>query len=142
MKEADRVARLMECWRAADDFCIRCLPSHGLQRSSFFVLYWLLKYPEGLEPARIAELALLKRQLTSGILRDFEERGYIRRREQQLDHRRKTIMLTRSGRTAAEKVCGDFASLIRQGLASMSESEQSQYLEYTERFFAAMTDNG
>ena len=128
----------MELWRLTDNVYTVFLKRWNLSLNAYFVLTWLRDNPAGVEPARLADLVNIQRQLVTIILRDFEARGLILRRERSSDHRRKLILLSAAGRDFADEVCGAVEEMDLQGLAAFSLEEQQRLVEYSKRFYGAI----
>ncbi len=131
----------MELWRLTDNVYTRFLKRWNLSLNAYFVLTWLRDNPDGVEPARLADLVNIQRQLVTIILRDFESRDMILRRERSEDHRRRCIRLSASGRLFADEVCGAVDEMDLRGLAAFSLEEQRRLVEFSQRFYDAIRDD-
>ena len=94
--------------------------------------------PDGVKPAQLADKVNIQRQLVTIILRDFESRGLILRKEQKADHRRKRILPSKQGVLFANEVCEASDTLDLHGLAAFTPAEQEKLLEYSRRFYNAI----
>jgi len=128
----------MELWRLTDNVYTQYLKRWNLSLNAFFVLSWLRENPDGVEPAQLADKVNIQRQLVTIILRDFESRGLILRKEQKADHRRKRILLSKQGVLFANEVCEASDTLDLHGLAAFTPAEQEKLLEYSRRFYNAI----
>lgn len=118
-----------EGWRRTDLLYDRFLKRHGLNLTTYFVLELLYRHPEGVEPAVIAEKVFVLRQTVTVVLNEFEKRGFIRRCESQEDHRRKRILLTKSGRAFIGGVCSELAAIEEEALAEIPVETRRAGLE-------------
>lgn len=136
----ERLKRWMELWRLTDNVYTEYLRRWELTLNEYLVLDSLREFPDGMQPAQLAERFGIQRQLITAILNKLEGRGFILRRESRTDHRRKIIRLNPAGRSFAEEVCGAVEQLDLHGLDSLSDSECEKLLEYTERFYRAIQE--
>ena len=134
MKENKNVNDLIELLWSINEYHIRYLKIRGLTPGSFFLLYFLRKYPDGLEPSELAGHVLIKRQLTTALLNQFEKLNYLCREISKVDHRKRIVTLTKSGRNFFDQVHNDICAIDRCGLANLSEEEQNQFLLLLQRY--------
>lgn len=123
-----------EGWRRTDLLYDRFLKRYGLNLTTYFVLELLHHHPEGVEPAVIAEKVFVLRQTVTVVLNEFEKRGFIRRCESREDHRRKRILLTKSGCAFIGEICSELAAIEEETLAEISVEIRSAGLELMRRF--------
>ncbi len=106
-----------------------------VSKNTFFALDYLNSNPEGEEPAVLAERLGLTRQMMTIVLNDLDERGFIIRRERKDDHRRKTILLSKKGKTFADEVCRASENFDLTALAGFSDEEFCGMLDFSTRFY-------
>lgn len=123
-----------EGWRRTDLLYDRFLKRYGLNLTTYFVLELLHHHPEGVEPAVIAEKVFVLRQTVTVVLNEFEKRGFIRRCESREDHRRKRILLTKSGCAFIGEICSELAAIEEETLAEIPVEIRSAGLELIRRF--------
>lgn len=123
-----------EGWRRTDLLYDRFLKRYGLNLTTYFVLELLHHHPEGVEPAVIAEKVFVLRQTVTVVLNEFEKRGFIRRCESREDHRRKRILLTKSGCAFIGEICSELAAIEEETLAEIPVEIRSAGLELMRRF--------
>lgn len=138
MPDAKYLKRWKEVWALTDRVYSAFMKNMGLTGNEYLILEHLYEHEEGAEPAVLAETARIQRQMTTFILRTFEEHGWIEREENKQDHRRKTIRLTARGREFAADCCHAVGALDEAGLAVFSAAEQRQHLDYSTRFYEAI----
>lgn len=99
--EYDQIAllqsRLHDAKRLFDSTLHRLIRRWDLTENAFRILYVLYSNPEGVEPAKIAELTNLLRPAVCPVLNKLDNQGMIIRKEQSGDHRRKLVALTPGG---------------------------------------------
>ena len=134
MKKNSDVNDLIEVLRSVDDYHICYLKSKGLTRGSFFLLYYLRRNPEGLEPSEIADLVLIKRQLTTALLNQFEQCGYLHRRVSRHDHRKRIVTLSRQGECFFDEVYQELCTFDRCGLDQLTPEEREQLISLLHRY--------
>lgn len=123
-----------EGWRRTDLLYDRFLKRYGLNLTTYFVLELLHHHPEGVEPEVIAEKVFVLRQTVTVVLNEFEKRGFIRRCESREDHRRKRILLTKSGCAFIGEICSELAAIEEETLAEIPVEIRSAGLELMRRF--------
>ena len=106
-----------------------------VNKNTFFALDHLNSNPEGEEPAVLAERLGLTRQMMTIGLNDLDERGFIIRRERKDDHRRKTILLSKKGKTFADEICRASENFDLTALAGFSDEEFCGMLDFSKRFY-------
>lgn len=131
---------LLELWDGTEKIYTRILKKFNLSGNAFTVLYLLLTHSDGLEPAQLAERLGGMKQIITPLLNDLEKHGYILRREQKKDHRKKLILLSRRGIAFAEEVCEAVYRVDRQALELFTTEEQNLLLDFSRRYFNAIKD--
>ncbi len=123
-----------EIWRIIDTAYERLLRHFNVSANTYCVLLLLLERPEGMEPAKIADAVLIKRQMVALILNDLESRSWITRRALKTDHRRKNISLTPAGKTFIEHMEQVITEANQYGIRNMSAEDQAKYLALSKTF--------
>ncbi len=109
-----------------------------LSMNAYFALEYLLGHPEGATPGELAANSDVMPQLITIILKDFERRKLIIRREDENDHRQRKIQLSPAGILFAEEVCHAMEQIDLQSLADFSPDEQNSMVEYAVRFMSSV----
>ena len=104
-KEKELLRRWMALWAEIDKTYIGFLKRWDLSLNAYWVIEYLHNHPQGAEPAELADRINVMRQLITIILNDLEKRGFLLRRESELDHRRRIIRLSPDGELFAREVC-------------------------------------
>lgn len=78
----------------------------------------------GLESSMLAEEMRLNRSTVSNLLRDMEERGFVRRRRLQSDRRFVSLELTQRGRTLLGKSGSSVHGLLARAIGQLALDEQ------------------
>lgn len=123
-----------ELWRAIDVAYTQLMKYYNLSANTYCVLTLLLSKPEGVEPAEIADIVIIKRQMVTLILNDLDNKGWITRQGLKTDLRRKKIFLTEAGRKFAEEVINTVEEVGLRGVKMMSEEEQKQFFSLGRHF--------
>lgn len=123
-----------EQWRLTDAAYNTLLKRWDLNLNAYFLLRLLRDNPDGVEPAVIADKISVLRQTVTVLLNELEKRDYILRQASKLDHRRKKIVLTGSGRRFADQLCGEIMEIEREALSVFTPEEQ-ETLFRTSRIF-------
>lgn len=129
---------LFDLWESMEGIYDQVLARWELSYNSFSVLYSLQKNPEGLEPSRLAELVGVSRQIMTILLNELEERGFILRKNQKEDRRRRRILLSRPGIRFADEVLQAVNALDGRVLSTFTEPDAQMLLELTRRYCAAL----
>ncbi len=123
-----------ELWRKVDLAYTQLVKHFNISGNTYCVLHLLLSKPEGVEPAEIADIVIITRQMVALILNDLEKRGWIIRTGLKTDHRRKKITLTQTGKEFAEKVVNTSQEAELRGFEVMSEEEQALFFSLGSRY--------
>ena len=134
---ANRLAAMFAAWRSCDSAYLQLVRQWGISLSTVWALEYLVKHPEGVEPAVLADDTHMLRQTINAVLNDLQNRGYLSRDSHGTDRRRKVIHLTPTGQVFAQTVL-EVISLAEQEAASvLSDEEQQRLLDYSQRFAAS-----
>lgn len=136
--ETSILSQWMEIWRQTDLAYIRFLKRWELSLNEYFIMRWLYETPEGMEPAQLAEVTGVQRQLVSIILRGFEKRNLIFRENDKKDLRKTRIFLTGDGHRFAREVVEAVDELDLYGLSFFTPTEQELLLNYSTLFYFAI----
>ena len=95
------IAEIHRCWHklAAEE-----MAKYDLNSAHAFYLTTLIQYPEGITAARLCEICEKDKAAISRIVAELEEAGLVQRLERNGTRYRATLVLTPSGREAAEVV--------------------------------------
>ena len=131
---ATRLAGIFEAWHSCDSAYLQLVRQWGLSLNTVWALEYLVKHPEGVEPAVLADDTHMLRQTITVVLNDLEERGYLSRASHSTDRRRKIIHLTAAGKLFAHRVLSAISSAEQQAAATLTDEEQQRLLDYSRRF--------
>lgn len=134
-KSRGQLRRWLKIQDYTESIYVSFIKRFNLNKNTFFVLDYLYSHPEGAEPAVLAENLGLMRQMMTIILNDLDERGFILRQGHRDDLRRKTILLSESGRMFAAQVCKELEDFDLAALSVFSPEEFQNSLEYSMRFY-------
>lgn len=134
-KSRELLRQWMKVLDSTENIYDRFIKRFQLSKNVFFALDYLNVHPEGEEPAVLAEQLGLTRQMMTIVLNDLDGRGFILRRERQDDHRRKTILLTKSGKTTADEVCRALEDFDIAALSGFPDEEIHNMLAFSTRFY-------
>ncbi len=140
-KQIPYLSEWTEIWRVIDMAYEQLLRHFNVSANTYCVLLLLLNRPEGVEPAKIAEAVLIKRQMVALILNDLDARGWIIRRELKTDHRRKNISLTSAGREFIENMEQVIWDANLHAIREMSDEDQAKYLALSKTFYESFRTN-
>lgn len=125
----------MKLWQDIDALYTSFLKRWRLSPHAYLILERLHRGPtRSAEPTELAVLLHVTRQLVTFILNDLEERGLILRRESARDRRRRSIALSKKGRSLAKEVCDEMDALELKTLHALSEQERTELLERSQRY--------
>lgn len=125
-------------WRRINEAFTLFLRQWNLSVNAYAVLVNVYESGEGIEPARLADLLGVKRQLVAIILNDFDRRGFIVRHSNNRDRRRRTVRFTRDGAAFADRVCHAVTDLQRRAEAALLPEEMERFRSYSARYEAAI----
>ena len=93
-----------------------------------------------LDQVGIATLVGIDRSTTALVVSKLEEAGYIERRDDDVDKRRKIITLSHAGRAVLERVTEPAQRARERALEPFSASDAAKFLELLERFVTAFNE--
>ncbi|MBQ4479288.1 MAG: winged helix-turn-helix transcriptional regulator [Victivallales bacterium] len=127
---------VFDAWRSCDSAYLKLVRRWGISLNTVWALEYLVKHPEGVEPAVLADDTHMLRQTITVVLNDLESRGYLSRSRSahSIDRRRKLIQLTPEGEAFAQIVLSAISDAEQEAAATLSEEEQRQLLDYSRRF--------
>ncbi len=128
------LAEVLEAWRSCDSAYLQLVRQWGLSLNTVWALEYLVKHPEGVEPAVLADDTHMLRQTITVVLNDLEKRGYLLRSFHSTDRRRKVIHLTPSGLDFAQQVLSAISSAEDEAASVLALEEQRRLLDYSRRF--------
>ncbi len=126
---------LFEYWRLTDAAYVQLLHHWNLSLNEYFIIELLEANREGEEPAVLAETLNVLRQSITVSLNNLEERGYIARKPDKQDRRRKKIVLTAAGRKFAAEVLPAIRGIELDCIADWTEAEQRLIIDLSKRFY-------
>lgn len=94
----------------------------------------VLRARGSLDQVGIATLVGIDRSTTALVVSKLEDAGYIERRDDTIDKRRKIITLSKSGRAMLERVATPAQRARERALEPFSEADASKFLELLTRF--------
>ena len=128
-KEKELLRRWMALWAEIDKTYIGFLKRWDLSLNAYWVIEYLHNHPQGAEPAELADRINVMRQLITIILNDLEKRGFLLRRESELDHRRRIIRLSPDGELFAREVCDAMEQFDLESLSAFTPAEKNDIAE-------------
>lgn len=125
---------IFEAWRSCDSAYLQLIRQWGISLNTVWALEYLVKHPEGVEPAVLADDTHMLRQTITVVLNDLEERGYLFRDSHKTDRRRKVIRLTPEGQVFAQTVLSAISNAEQEAASVLSFEELQHLLDYSQRF--------
>lgn len=125
---------IFEAWRSCDTAYLQLVRQWGISLNTVWALEYLVKHPDGVEPAVLADDTHMLRQTITVVLNDLEGRGYLFRDSHKTDRRRKVIRLTPEGQVFAQTVLSAISKAEQEAAAVLSADEQQRLLDYSRRF--------
>ena len=125
---------IFEAWRSCDTAYLQLVRQWGISLNTVWALEYLVKHPDGVEPAVLADDTHMLRQTITVVLNDLEGRGYLTRAFHSTDRRRKIIRLTPTGQAFAQTVLSAISDAEQEAAAVLSADEQQRLLDYSRRF--------
>ena len=129
-----RLDEVFEAWHSCDTAYLQLVRQWGISLNTVWALEYLVKHPEGVEPAVLAADTHMLRQTITVVLNDLEGRGYLTRAFHHTDRRRKIIRLTPTGQAFAQTVLSAISHAEAEAAATLSAEELQRLLEYSRRF--------
>lgn len=99
------------------------LSGSGLSSGRFVLMILLDRYPEGLRPTELAQLAGVTQATISGLLISLEKAGLSQRKIHQSDGRSYVIQLSDAGHNLYKKLQPSFLNMIRQFFSGLENTE-------------------
>lgn len=137
-REKELLRRWMALWVEIDRTYIGFLKRWDLSLNAYWVIEYLHLHPEGAEPAELADRINVMRQLITIILNDLEKRGFLLRRENEQDHRRRIIRLSPCGEEFAREVYDAMEQFDLESLSAFTPEERERLVENSRRFCDAL----
>jgi len=100
----------------------------------------VLRARESLDQVGIATLVGIDRSTTALVVCKLEEAGYIERRDDKVDKRRKIITLSKTGHAMLDRVAQPTARARERALEAFSAKDAAKFLELLERFVDVFND--
>ena len=100
----------------------------------------VLRVRESLDQVGIATLVGIDRSTTALVVSKLEEAGYIERRDDKIDKRRKIITLSKAGHAMLDRVAKPAQRARERALAAFSDKEAAKFLGLLERFVDAFNE--
>lgn len=136
-----KMQRLFDLWGKFDKIYFKLLQKRNLSYNAYLVLEELLLYPDGLEPAVLADRLNIPRQTMTFVLDHLEKDEYLNRLPHPVDRRKKLIRLSSSGLELANAVSGDILERECRAMRSLSIEEQETLLRIYDKLSAAFEDS-
>ena len=125
---------VFEAWHSCDSAYLKLVRQWGISLNTVWALEYLVKHPEGVEPAVLADDTHMLRQTVTVVLNDLENRSYLTRVFHSTDHRRKITRLTPEGEAFAQTVLSAISAAEQEAAATLSPEEQQRLRDYSCRF--------
>ncbi len=100
----------------------------------------VLRARESLDQVGIATLVGIDRSTTALVVSKLEEAGYIVRRDDKVDKRRKIITLSKAGHAMLDRVVQPAERARERALEAFSAKDATKFLELLERFVDVFND--
>jgi len=100
---------------------------HGLTTGAFTALLAIRQNP-GIRRGTLADIMATQRPNMTKLLNDLERRGYIRRKQGEVDKRTNGIFLTPAGRTKVDAMIGDAVAQDEVATSALAPSERRTLL--------------
>ncbi|MDO5553555.1 MAG: MarR family transcriptional regulator [Planctomycetia bacterium] len=126
---------VMELDRAINKYYFQIFKQWGLTANGYLALYTLHKSPRGMEPACLADELGVQRQLVTALINDFDRRGFIVKKENNKDHRRKFISLSRRGKLFTKDVMDHVLAADAEALSGFSQEELDRMMDFCRRYY-------
>lgn len=114
------------------------LARHGLSQGRFILMMMLLRRPDGLRPAELAELAGVTRATITGLLSGLEKDGLVLRREHEEDGRMSVVRLSAKGRQRLEGMLPDHYRRTAALMSGLSTEERAQLMSLLDKVAAGI----
>ncbi|MBR6470525.1 MAG: winged helix-turn-helix transcriptional regulator [Victivallales bacterium] len=134
---SSRLDEVFEAWHSCDTAYLQLVRQWGISLNTVWALEYLVKHPDGVEPAVLAADTHMLRQTITVVLNDLEGRGYLTRAFHHTDRRRKIIRLTPTGQAFAQTVLAAISHAEAEAAATLSAEELKRLLDYSQRFSRA-----
>ncbi|ACI98940.1 transcriptional regulator, MarR family protein [Rhodospirillum centenum SW] len=121
---------------AIDRECAVRLGAHDLSEGRFVLLFLLQAAEGGLSPHELAEQAGVTRGTVTGLLDGLERSGFVRREENDIDRRKRTVRLTRDGAALVQRLAEEHGRWIGSLFADLSAAERDALRHLLGRVFA------
>ena len=117
--------------------------SDDISRMEGSIIFWLVKSEnKSVNVSELAEGLHVSMQSISRTLKSLENKGYIVR-EVDSDNRRNTLIkLSKKGNELVEKKKKDVEGYFERVFSHFTEEELQQYLNFQEKFYAAILEEG
>lgn len=129
------IKEFMEIDKRINQFYQDKFKQWGLTTNAYLALDLLQNRPEGIEPAQLADELGIQRQLVTLIINDFDKRGFILKKENKTDHRRKQILLNKKGTRFVKEVIDQVMETDSRALMPFTDSELSLMLDFHQRYY-------
>jgi len=114
------------------------LARHGLSQGRFILMLMLLRNPEGLRPAELAERSGVTRATITGLLSGLEKEGLVLRREHAEDGRMSVVRLSAKGRQRLEGMLPNHYRRIASLMSELSAEERTQLMGLLDKVAAGL----
>ncbi len=125
-------------WRRLNEAFTVYMRQWNLSVNAYAVLVLIYESGDGLEPARLAKMIGLKRQLVAIILRDLAKRGFVVRHPNAEDRRRRPVRFTRAGAAFADRVISAVRAVQSKAQNVFTPEEAARFREYSSRYVDAI----
>jgi len=109
------------------------LARHGLSQGRFILMLMLLRHPEGLRPAELAERAGVTRATITGLLSGLEKEGLVLRREHEVDGRMSVVHLSAKGHQRLEGMLPNHYRRIAALMGDLTAEERTQLMHLLDK---------
>ncbi|NLL46360.1 MAG: MarR family transcriptional regulator [Clostridiales bacterium] len=109
---------------------------HGINHTTYRMLRFISRHPEGVEPSVVADYLVILRQTVTNMSDELEKSGLITRKPHPTDRRRILLFLTESGADLTNALIDEMDSLQRNVFNHFTIEEMEQYISIRHRIIA------
>lgn len=114
----------------------RVFRPHGITAAQYNVLSVLAEAGEGISQRQLGDVLVVDRSNVTGLVDRMERDGWVRREDDPKDRRVYRVTLTPAGRRLWEKVSPEYAAVVAQVVAGLTEKQARETLAVLERLKA------
>lgn len=112
--------------------------SYGISSGAMFILRMLRDLPGGCEQHTVCEYLTMPKQTASSILKTLESSGFVVKKEDEQDRRKKLLFLTQNGAEFIKKISDDLGKIEEDAFESLSEADRRDFSRINEALTEAL----